>query len=139
MRHRIEFDNERCVWCRSCELICSLFHEGECNPSLSRIKISIDLFEGKAEGHVCKQCEDPECLKACPVEAIRIDEKIGIPVILEDKCVGCGLCSKACPYNDEGKILFLNPTKKVYMKCDLCSGIPQCVQVCPSKAIKYET
>jgi len=139
MGNAIEFDNERCIWCRSCELICSLFHEGECNPSLSRIKISINLFEGKAEIYVCKQCEDPECLKACPSEAIKIDEKTGIPVILEDKCVGCGLCGKACPYNDEGKVLFLNPKRKVYVKCDLCSGNPQCVQVCPSKAIKYVT
>ena len=137
MRSRIEFNNEKCIWCRSCELICSLYHEGECNPVLSRIRISLSLFEAEVEGHVCRQCEDPECLKACPVGAIRLDEEIGAYIILGDECTACGLCAEACPYNSEEKILIFNPVRKVYVKCDLCSGKPQCIQICPSKALKY--
>lgn len=137
MISRIESDDERCIWCRSCELVCSLHHEGECNPAFSRIRISLNLFKSEAESHVCKQCEDPECLKACPVEAIRMDEENGIYIILESECTACGLCAEACPYNSKKKILFFNPARKVYVKCDLCSGNPQCVQICPSKALRY--
>ncbi len=136
MRRWIKFDNERCVWCRSCELICSLHHEGECNPSLARIRISLDLFEAEVEGHICRQCEEPKCLEACPVGAIRMDENTGAYIIIEDKCVSCGLCAEACPYNADGDVIFYNPAKKAYVKCDLCSGSPQCVEICPSNALE---
>lgn len=134
---RIEFNDERCIWCRSCELICSLYHEGECNPALSRIRISLNLFEAEVVGYVCRQCEDPKCLKACPVGAIRRDEGTGAYIILENECTACGLCAEACPYNDERRVLLFNPATKVYVKCDLCSGAPRCVQVCHSKALRY--
>ena len=136
MRGRIEFNGDRCIWCRSCELICSLYHEGECNPSLSRIRISLNLFDAEVDCYVCRQCEEPECVKACPVGAIRIDEETGVYIILEDECTACGLCAEACPYNSKKNIIIFNPARKVYVKCDLCSGNPQCVQICPSKALK---
>lgn len=134
---RIEFDGERCIWCRSCELICSLYHEGLCCPAFSRIRISLNIFEVSVEAYVCKQCNDPPCFKACPVGAIRRDQKTGSYIIFEDECTACGLCAEACPYNINKNIIFFNKNKKVYVKCDLCSGNPQCVQICPSKALKY--
>ena len=136
MRRRIEFDNERCIWCRSCELICSLHHEGECNPSLARIHIFPNLFEAEVEGYVCRQCEKPECLHACPVGAIRINEDTEAYVIIEDECTACGLCADACPYNVDKNVIFFNPAKNAYAKCNLCSGNPQCIEICPSGALK---
>ena len=136
MRSRIEFDSGKCVWCRSCELVCSLYHEGACSPMLSRIRISLNLFDAEVKAYVCRQCDDPACARACPFKAIFFDEKVGAYVIDEDKCRGCGLCAKACPYNGGKNIIVFNPSKKVYIKCDLCSGDPQCVQVCPSEALK---
>ena len=37
------------------------------------------------------------CWHACPFpdEAIRVDE-LGHPIVIEDGCVGCGLCEHAC-------------------------------------------
>ncbi|MEM1507400.1 MAG: 4Fe-4S dicluster domain-containing protein [Candidatus Bathyarchaeia archaeon] len=133
---RIEFDGQKCVWCRSCELICSLHHEGGCSLELSRIRISLDIFEAEAKAYVCRQCADPECAKACPTGAIKFDEKSNAYFIDEGECVGCGLCAEACPYNVEKNIVVFNPEKRVYMKCDLCFGSPQCVQICPSQALK---
>lgn len=134
---RIKFDGERCIWCRSCELICSLYHEGLCSPSLSRIRISLNIFELSVEAYVCRNCKDPSCFKICPSGAIRWDEEIRSYRIFEDECTACGLCAKACPYNVTKNIIFFNPTRNAYVKCDLCSGNPQCVQICPSKALKY--
>lgn len=40
---------------------------------------------------------DP-CEEACPVGAIRVGEPItNLPILIEDKCTGCGLCIPVCP------------------------------------------
>ncbi|MCK5809197.1 RnfABCDGE type electron transport complex subunit B, partial [bacterium] len=38
-----------------------------------------------------------ECVDACEFGAMYMDEETGLPVIIEEKCVGCGACAKACP------------------------------------------
>jgi ferredoxin len=35
--------------------------------------------------------------KVCPTDAIQIDAETGIPTILSDKCISCGLCVARCP------------------------------------------
>ena len=65
-----------------------------------------------------------------------MDEEIGAYIIVEDKCVSCGLCAEACPHNADGDVIFFNPAEKAYVKCDLCFGNPQCIEICPSKALK---
>lgn len=134
---RIAFDDKKCVWCRSCELICSLRHDDQCSPALARVRIFPNLFEAEVKGHVCRQCEEPRCLQACPVQAIRINADAGVPMISERECIGCGSCAEACPYNTEGTIIFRHPSRNVYVKCDLCSGSPQCIAICPSGALEY--
>ena len=134
---RLKFDNAICKWCRSCELICSLIHEGECSPSLSRITIIIDQFNAEVSADFCRQCSNPACLRSCPVEgAIIIDERTGVTSIVEDLCNGCGLCAEACPFNKDGTVIKFNPKKNVYFKCDLCGGEPACVDICPAGALK---
>lgn len=74
----------------------------------------------------------------CPVDAIRVDDD-GVSHVIEEKCVGCGICGKACPFN----AIFINPFKKVAEKCDLCAdrarrGLPPaCVEACPTGAIHF--
>lgn len=136
-RNRIEFDSEKCIWCRSCEVICSLYNESQCRPSAARIRVFLDLFEQKVEAHICRQCENPECLRACTSGAIQVDSATRAIIIQESQCKACGLCAEACPYNDSRSIIAFNAERNVFVKCDLCNGKPQCVEICPSNALKY--
>jgi Fe-S-cluster-containing dehydrogenase component len=100
--------------------------------------VNRDFFRADYIPETCTQCEYPACYYVCPVRgALIIDEKTGARVIMEDVCIGCGACSRACPYNARGKIIRYNPEKKKYFKCDLCSGNPQCVEACRWMALKY--
>jgi carbon-monoxide dehydrogenase iron sulfur subunit len=66
-------DSAICGGCRRCELVCSLFHYGECNLELASVRVNKDAFSGEYEVETCRQCKEPECLSACPVEAIYVD------------------------------------------------------------------
>jgi len=46
----------------------------------------------------CMQCDNPPCVKACPVEATW-KEPDGIIVVDYDWCIGCRYCMTACPYS----------------------------------------
>lgn len=134
-KNRIVFDSDKCYWCRSCELVCSLAHEGQCNPQLSRIRISVDTFNQEVKASICQQCG--LCVRACAVEAISLNEKTGALIVDAARCIACGKCAEVCPFNIEGAIIKLNPLTGKYVKCDLCSGNPKCVKLCPTEALTY--
>lgn len=141
----IAVDGDRCLACRECEVACSLYHEGECNPSLSRIHIDFDDFiPGPPTIVVCKQCDWPACAYACASRwedpAIFIDEVTGARVIDPEKCRGCDACVRACPLTPERSVIGFKKVerKRVYFKCDLCYDRPEgpiCVEVCPGEAL----
>ncbi|MEM2123339.1 MAG: ribosome biogenesis/translation initiation ATPase RLI [Candidatus Bathyarchaeia archaeon] len=50
-----------------------------------------------------KDCTRP-CISFCPmvrsrIEAIKMDEERGLPLIVEELCSGCGICVKKCPFH----------------------------------------
>lgn len=57
-----------------------------------------------------------------------------IITIDEDKCVGCGLCTKAC---QEGALELVDGKAKL-MRDDYCDGLGNCLPVCPTGAISFE-
>jgi carbon-monoxide dehydrogenase iron sulfur subunit len=140
-RFEIAIDAAKCTGCGSCELICSLHHDGVNSPSLSRIHVVRDTLSGENSIEVCRQCLGPECMQVCPVEdAVVVDEKTGARVIVEENCIGCGNCFRACPFNLEGFIIKHRSKENVYVKCDLCctrEGGPACVEICPQNALSY--
>ncbi|MCL1849770.1 MAG: 4Fe-4S dicluster domain-containing protein [Clostridiales bacterium] len=123
---------EKCVSCRTCELMCSFGHTKVFNPRLSAVTV-IGYEEAMTSVPVmCMQCEEACCIKVCPVGAISMDEN-GAAVMNSDKCIVCKMCMSACPL---GNIQFSPVSKKVF-KCDLCGGDPKCAAFCPSGAITY--
>jgi len=124
---------EKCVGCRVCELVCS-FHHFKCfKKTLSAVAIIKYDEKSRDVPMVCEQCEDAPCANVCKVKAINKNEETGAWEIDYEKCIGCKLCVSACPFGQ----IFFDEEKKLPVKCDLCKGEPQCVQVCPSEALIY--
>ncbi len=90
----------------------------------------------------CLHCETPACVTVCPTGASYKRAEDGIVLVDEDKCIGCKLCSWACPYGARE----YSEAEGVMKKCTLCvdriyntqlpeaDRQPACVQACPTKA-----
>ncbi len=90
----------------------------------------------------CLHCETPACVTVCPTGASYKRAEDGIVLVDEDKCIGCKLCSWACPYGARE----YSAVEGVMKKCTLCvdriynenlpeaEREPACVQVCPTRA-----
>lgn len=124
---------EICRGCDMCVLACSLYHTGQCNPALARIRITRETDRYAFTPQVCLHCIDPACMAACPFEAMELDNS-GIVYIVEDQCDSCGICQDSCSYN----AITYNQEISIYIKCDLCrerNRGPICVEVCPTGAL----
>ena len=76
----------------------------------SRIKVFDFHHTGKKVPYTCTQCDEAWCLHACPVEAITVDKATGAKVVSESTCVGCKVCTIACPF---GTVNYVQDTGKV--------------------------
>ena len=134
MTMKLKSDEKKCVGCMLCTIACSAKHLKTFNPDMGRCAVE-DTFPEPAEYHVhhCIQCDEHPCVDSCPEEAIVLNDKLGIYVVDWSKCTGCGNCVEVCPY--EG--CWLSPNEKS-LKCDLCGGNPECVQVCPKGVFTLE-
>jgi len=146
------YDSRLCLGCQSCMFACSMTHEGEANPSLSRIQIirdapSFTKYPYDITMSVCRQCVSPLCVQNCPTGACHVDEAHGnVRMIDQSKCIGCQRCLAACPQRPHRPVW--NPAKAKSTKCDLCADAPfwsqpggptghqACVETCPVKALK---
>lgn len=147
-----------CVGCRRCEAACTAYNQGIVQPSISNVKVNRNsLFGvagaamnsyGRGEGEygnfrvvqdTCRQCPHPvPCQLACPHGAIEVIEPVNARVVNVDKCAGCGICVQACPWAMTSLNGPVNAPGTKANKCTLCNGNPECVQACPSGALKYE-
>ncbi len=170
----------RCIGCRKCVHACVAENNQSRSPEIQYIRVlkmphgSLDMEKADhdytpdqvpEEGYFympvqCQQCENPACVKVCPVNATW-QESDGITVIDYDWCIGCRYCAAACPYfarrfnfakpsipkdriNLDMAYLGNRPRRMGVMeKCHFCiqrtraGRYPACLEVCPAGARKF--
>jgi CRP-like cAMP-binding protein/Fe-S-cluster-containing dehydrogenase component len=135
-------DLQNCTRCDACVNACADAHDG-----VTRLVREGLRFEQYLVATSCRQCRDPLCMVGCPVGSIR--RRNSLEVIIEDWCIGCGLCARNCPYGNINlhpfQVIAEDPEnpgrKKAVVKqkatsCDLCTHLqePSCVYACPHDA-----
>ena len=149
-------DLDNCTRCDACTKGCIERHgtatHGVPIPRLLRSGPRLDNFLIATS---CRSCTDPHCMVGCPVDSIHRGKHLQI--VIEDHCIGCGLCAENCPYGS----IFMIPNERGTMavpaggyvgrhgnvaqlkaaNCDLCdahgdlpSPDPACVAACPHDA-----
>ena len=93
----------------------------------------------------CLHCDDAPCVTVCPTGASYKREEDGIVLVNAETCIGCKLCSWACPYGARE----YDETAGVMKKCTLCvdkiynenlpeeDRVPACVSSCPTGARSF--
>jgi len=135
-------DLESCTRCDECTRACSDTHDG-----ITRLIREGLRFENFLVASSCRSCLDPYCLVGCPVDAIhrkpRENHPGAVEIVIEDHCIGCGLCSTNCPYGNISMHDVADaaaPQRRLATTCDLCRDLvgpdddPSCVYACPHDA-----
>jgi CRP-like cAMP-binding protein/Pyruvate/2-oxoacid:ferredoxin oxidoreductase delta subunit len=135
-------DLEKCTRCDQCVEACADAHDG-----VTRLVREGLRFDKYLVATSCRQCRDPLCMVGCPVGSIR--RRNSLEIIIEDWCIGCGLCANNCPYGNLNMHPFevktpdpsepsrlIARTQKKATGCDLCMehAEPSCVYACPHDA-----
>ncbi|PYU09080.1 MAG: cyclic nucleotide-binding protein [Acidobacteria bacterium] len=135
-------DLQNCTRCDACVNACADAHDG-----ITRLVRDGLRFDHYLVATSCRQCRDPLCMVGCPVGSIR--RRNSLEVIIEDWCIGCGLCARNCPYGNINlhpfEVMSDDPEhagrqkatiKQKATSCDLCTHLkePSCVYACPHDA-----
>ena len=149
-QYAILTDLNRCVGCQACSAACKTING--VMPGDFWIKtLRIGPYPtAEGSGHFpdvytyfltvqCQHCADPECVKVCPTTAMHKDASTGLVSVDEHKCIGCGYCHMACPYNAPK----VDREKGHSVKCNGCAERvaegknPICVDACPLRALGF--
>lgn len=132
-------DVGRCLGCQACVAACKTGNELPSGMQyISFERMTTGTFPNLAcwpKNHRCYHCADAACVSVCPTGALYKED--GMTRTDCTKCIGCGYCAEACPY-DVPKIIDDTSTK-----CDGCAlatragGSPWCVKTCPTYALQY--
>jgi Fe-S-cluster-containing hydrogenase component 2/CRP-like cAMP-binding protein len=149
-------DLDKCTRCDECTRGCIEEHGGDSHgKDVSRLLREGIRFGNFRVATSCRSCTDAHCMVGCPVDSIHRGKHHQI--VIEDHCIGCGLCASNCPYGS----IFMVPNQQKLIEaqdpnrpdrvikigqpkaaaCDLCDAYgelsaprPQCVASCPHDA-----
>lgn len=158
-------DISDCIGCKACEVACKQWnqnpwdlaefngtyqsHENLSASTWTLIKFTEEVTDAgdinwMFQKHNCMHCTESGCVMACPTEALYHADN-GVVNLNFDKCIGCGYCEQACPFDAIHVDAQFFDTNKKAGKCTMCfdritHGLaPACVTACPTDCIKYGT
>jgi len=85
-------DLDKCTRCDECVRACVETHD----DGRSRLFLDGPRFGNHLVPATCRSCMDPVCMIGCPVGSIHRGNNQ--QMVIEDWCIGCGLCANNCPY-----------------------------------------
>jgi Fe-S-cluster-containing dehydrogenase component len=101
MKWGMVIDIARCIGCHACTLGCVA--ENKLPPGVV-YRVVLEEETGRYPylrrrfvPRPCMHCQNPPCVKACPVTATYKDEQ-GVVRMSYERCIGCRNCLVACPY-----------------------------------------
>jgi anaerobic dimethyl sulfoxide reductase subunit B (iron-sulfur subunit) len=133
---------DRCVGCRSCEAACDVSWGTSPDVSFRQVGAfesgDFPSFVERFLSLSCHHCETPLCMLSCPTNAYSKRDD-GVVTVDPDVCIGCKMCTWACPYGAPQ----YDPATRVVTKCHFCQplidegGEPRCVSSCPYDALDW--
>lgn len=144
-------EQNMCMGCKACQVACKDKNDLEVGTLFRKVtETEGGGFTNNGEALnqdvysywttlACNHCENAVCVEVCPTGAMYKRNDDGIVLINKEKCIGCGACEKACPYDAP----VLNVEEKKMGKCDFCVDLiiqeknPACVGSCPVRAIHF--
>lgn len=146
------YDNSRCTGCKTCLVACKDYKDNALDVAYRKVyDLEGGTWAAQADGtystdclfyHLsmaCNHCDEPACVSVCPTTAMHKEDKRGLVLVDQDKCIGCGYCVMACPYNAPKVSHDLGYS----VKCNACEerldqGLqPICVTSCPLRALDF--
>jgi len=119
--------------CKECIIQCSyLYHPGN-NGIVSVTELTTYYL-------VCRRCDEPHCVNACPMEALEQQKDRDKLLIRHNmRCISCKSCSHACPYGT----IYPELVPLLIHNCDFCldrrsENEPLCIKTCPYGALSLK-
>ena len=153
-QYAFHFDGTRCTGCKTCEMACKDYKDLSVGVAFRKVyevtlgetkKADDGTFTSSCVSYPlsmsCNHCDEASCVKVCPTGAMHKDGESGLVSVDQDKCIGCGYCHMACPYNAPK----VDREKGHSVKCDGCAERvaagekPVCVEACPARALDFGT
>jgi len=131
MGKRLVIDLDSCDQCDRCGVTCAYFYR-----PLGQDNGVIGLRERATYALICRRCEEPSCVDACPFAALE-RQADGVLKRHNLRCVSCKLCVHACPFGT----IYPDMVGFYVTPCDHCLGggeaEPPCVRSCSRGALSY--
>lgn len=120
--------------CKDCVIQCSYHYHPGNNGIISVAELASYYL-------VCRRCEEPHCVGACPVEAlVQQENKDKLLMRHNMRCISCRSCSHACPYG----AIYPELVPQLIHNCDFCldrrdrENEPLCIKTCPYGALSLK-
>lgn len=161
-RQAYYYDSSKCMGCHGCQVACKQWNQEKAEkthfvdgyqnpPKLDKDTRTIMRYYENFEKdtipqlnllkYQCFHCGDPACVRVCPSGTLS-KTATGVVAVDRDKCIACGYCVNACPFNIPAVGQHVN-------KCDMCrsrteegsagdkTSTPACVKTCPAGAMEF--